>query len=209
MKSQLNMKKEIQPKSKMQRLEALLKQTTESLVEAGRLIVEMVREDPANYDLIKSKFGLSDSVMERFQNIGLGRVSPRLALSTKATASLLEKLPLDIQNKVLDSGVSVVRSIDGGKIQSETVPFDDLSYPEAQQALGRSIEEQAARLKEKLIVLPPKPTYETFPKGGPVEMVVFHDARFTVAQLEDLVSRLRSDQITGLEQTLKSKQVAG
>lgn len=186
--------------SKMERLEGLLKQATESLIDAGKLVVEMIREDPKNYDLIKEKFGFNDHVMEKMQNVGLGRMLPEFVLSSSPAAKYAERLTIEDQKKIVERGVAIVRSVEGGKISTEVVDYRKLKDAECRQVFeGKSlvtVEKQAERVKQKLVVMPPP---EKRPYNIAGELVHFNqDVTLGLLELEAIVEHLKKVAIESL-----------
>ena len=196
--------------TKMESLRALLKQTTDSLVQAGKLIVEMIEEDQANYDRIKQEFGFSDYVMEKFQKVGLGRMNPTLVFDSRPVAHFVEKLPREVQDKVIEAGVPVVKTKDGG-YDTQIVAYDKLSYHDAQTVFDKSrvrtTEEQIKKIEAKVTVLPPDPKpLPTIERVG--DIITFREATFKLAELEAMVKRWKQEAIMELESSMRAKQVA-
>lgn len=203
-------KTQTQIQNKMEMLDGILKRTTASILEAGKLMVEMINEDPENYNRIKARYGFSDYVMERFQNIGLGRINPELALKNSPAAAMIERLPRAEQDRIIERGVEVVQSVVDGKPEVQVIPYNELTHRDAAFALGggkvKSVEEQAKKLEEKIIVISQKEQapYEII--GD--DVIWFHDAKFKLLDLEALVERLKRDQFIKLEARMKQRQVA-
>lgn len=149
---------------KIRRFGELILEGVKAWTEAGKLLVEILDEDPEAYErMTGGELGLTRAHLAKFEAIGRGALEPRLLLNGSAGYQRLAKAPVSAQREALDHGIRVYEETDEGETTHRLVKPNELSPLELAQVFApggalRTPEEQRAWLarREKLKALDEK-----------------------------------------------------
>jgi hypothetical protein len=80
-----------------------------SLVSAGKLLVEIIEEDPTAKRRIQAKYPeISASMLNQLEAVGRGQLHPKLALTGSAGYMRLRGLPMSDQERYLEESVELL-----------------------------------------------------------------------------------------------------
>jgi len=128
----------------------------EEWTKAGKLLVDLVDENPNAYDdILEAADGqITRAHLAKFEAIGRGGLEPRLLLNGSVGYAKLQNVPLSEQQKALRDGVKLYEPTSDGNITHRIVRPEDLNPFEASQVFApggsiRTPEEQASYLRKR------------------------------------------------------------
>ena len=93
----------------------LFKEGVEAWVKAGQILVRLVDADPHSYDYITQQCpALNSNILSRFEDMGRGRLHPNWLISNSHAASKIQRLPMTLQEQLLEQPVPMVVHTDNG-----------------------------------------------------------------------------------------------
>lgn len=138
----------------------LVQQGIDAWERAGKLLVEMINQDPG----IRSKIiercpHLSEAILSRFEAIGRRVLHPKTLLNSSPGMVRLRDLPYDEQDQYLTEPVSVVVALPSGKTDVQKIMISALTRSQALQVIGkdgiRSLADQRKFLEKKGLIQKP------------------------------------------------------
>jgi len=147
-----NMKKNEVIESKIEQFGGMIRAIGENLLEAGKLLVEMLKDDPEAKAKIQRKFPeISVSMLNQLEAVGRGQMHPRLALAAGPGHVKMRGLPYSDQERYLEEPVPLL--VDNhGAYDTLLVKVHELTPDQARQVFAadhlRSAGEQRAYLED-------------------------------------------------------------
>lgn len=141
--------------TKMERFLQAIIGSEEQLVVAGKILVEMIDENPETdicAELLSRNRNLTSAILESLENVGRGRLKAKFLLdpSPAAQRAIAQALPIEEQAKLTDGYIPVAREREG-KIIVQQCAMSELSPPEARRAIAdgkvRTAAEQVQQIK--------------------------------------------------------------
>lgn len=206
--------KELTQSSKKQLIEAqnLITAGIDSIAAGCKKFVEILDEDRAATLAFLQSRGIRDEMLDLMENVGRGRLHPRLLFLPGPGPERLQRAPIAEQERLLNVGVEVVRLV-GEEIKTTVKPVGELTRQEAELAIdstGNTARDlQVERLKNRLLSTAFKlPPY--FLDGD--ELCVRRDARpripFTeLERLYHAAKEAHDKKARLLESDLKKRQI--
>jgi hypothetical protein len=94
---------------KIEKLGGLMQNIGTSLMAAGKLLVEILEEEPKGKRLIQAKYpGISAPMLNQLEALGRGQLHPALALSGSPGYIRLRGLPMSDQERYLEESVELL-----------------------------------------------------------------------------------------------------
>lgn len=122
---------------KISRFSELVFGGMEMWMEAGKLVCEMLEENPDAIDLITEKCpNISPELVIRFEQIGRKQIHPQLLLSDAPGVQKLRKLPYQLQERFLVEPIEMLAKTENGW-ETLRVDIRNLSPRQAEQVFGK------------------------------------------------------------------------
>ena len=126
----------------------------ETIREGCKLYVESVDEDREAARAFMASRHVPEEFLDLMENVGRGRIHPRLMIMAGPGPERLQRAPLSEQARIINTGVEVVRLV-GDEMKVVTKPVCELTRSEAEIALDSSGNtpraQQEERLKDRLL----------------------------------------------------------
>jgi hypothetical protein len=165
-------------------------------IEAGKILVELVDEDPHIYNYIQDQCpAMTPDILGKFESIGRGIILPTLAMDTSPGSKHLQRLPLSVQERFAHEPIPViVQSDDEDSTDCLLIKYQDLTPAQAKQVFrnGRLATEgeQRAWIEDyKLKNAKPRKHDDTPWKLTKNDLIV-GDIHFTAKQLAGFLAQL-------------------
>jgi len=152
--------------------------------------------------LLKEYPSITPRSLRRLEAIGRGRLLPEIGLDMSYASTVIEKWPVEKQKQLISGGgiVEVAKKDHvTGRVIAERKHFRELSHSEVARAIRVT---GPVPVKEQCVAktIDIKPSYEFDAKAC---VVVFHRTEWTLTALELLVSRLKSQAMEGLQESMR------
>jgi hypothetical protein len=126
----------------------------ESMAAGCKLFVAILDQDrEGSLAFMKSK-GIQTEMLDLMENVGRGRIHPRLMFMPGPGPERLQRAPLSEQERILNVGVEVVRLV-GDEIKTVVKPVNELTRFESEIALDSNgntpRSQQEERLKKRVM----------------------------------------------------------
>lgn len=109
---------------------------SESFVQAGEILVELVDQDPHTYDYILRKFpNLNPTVLSKLEQMGRKTLHPQLLFNNSAGFAKLQRLPYSLQERYIDEPIPLVVHTEAGT-DVLLVKAREMTKEQANQAFG-------------------------------------------------------------------------
>lgn len=101
--------------AKIDQFITLIQRGVDAWVEAGKILVEMVEDDPMVFDaIIRKAPHINAGVLGKFEQMGRGILHPNLLLSFTPGHEKLAKLPLSMQTRYLEEPIPLLVETENG-----------------------------------------------------------------------------------------------
>lgn len=109
---------------------------SESFVQAGEILVELVDQDPHTYDYILRKFPkLNPTVLSKLEQMGRKTLHPQLLFNNSGGYAKLQRLPYSLQERYIDEPIPLVVHTESGT-DILLVKAREMTRDQANQAFG-------------------------------------------------------------------------
>lgn len=175
------------------RFASLVQQGIDAWTEAGRLLVEMLTENPdAKSAITNANPDLTDEILSRFEAIGRNQLHPKCLLNNSPGMRRLRGLPFSDQSRYLESPVPLLVQKESG-IETLQVAVRNLTTKQAQQVFAngyvRAPDAQRAWLESKRPHKKKNGASYTVKNGK----VLFHqDCELNAREIADIMAKLAS-----------------
>jgi hypothetical protein len=177
---------------KLDRFLMLIRSGLDNLAEAGRLLVQMVEDNPDTFEMIlKQCPTLKEPNLWSLYYVGQGRPVSYL-LSESPGVRRLRSLPPEVQVKI-PSRIPVVEQTPGGSFKVVSKAIEELTLNEATRVLTFKGVETPATQQEALLAEQSRPIGKRLRYREDDKGVTFYErVHMTWAELEGLVARGKS-----------------
>ena len=149
--------------ARIKRLQSLVIGSSESLMEAGRIVVELIGSGIPQ-DELATRSGFPRGLIDGLIKVGSAIMLPELLVQSSLWASRLKRAPISIQRLVMDKGVDLLLD-DGQTLRAHP---KDMTPAQVQQVFDgsqiRSLGGQRAFLESKSQETKKKQTLEAIPR---------------------------------------------
>jgi len=164
----------------------------EAWINAGKLVSRELEKDPLFAKKVHAQYpSISEDVVYGFDRVGRGVWHPKLLMSDVPGVRRLRKMAYSVQEKYIDSPVSVLtKKHDGWKMLPMSVFV--LTHEQAMQAFG---DEDARTEAEQLAFLNEKQTKKSMASQAQYKiigdrLVVFKPVEFTPKKLSQILAKI-------------------
>lgn len=198
-------------KQKLANAHSLILAGVEQMKQGCVIVCECLDEDrDATIAFMRAR-GVSDEFLDLIENVGRGRIHPRLMFMPGPGPERLQRAPMKEQERILNAGVEVARLV-GDEFKKEVKPLAELTRVEAEVAIDSSgnvsVEKQVEKLKQRLI----NSTFKLPPyKLDGDTLLARENCRIPYAELERLYRQATTNhaqRVRSLESDIKRRQIA-
>jgi hypothetical protein len=183
-------------KDRIQAFLAAFQAGVDAWIEAGKILVELVDEDPHVYNYIQQECpAMTPDILGKFESIGRGVILPTLAMDASPGSKQLQRLPLSVQERFQKEPIPVIiQADDDDSTDVLLIKYQDLTPQQAKQVFrnGRLATEgeQRAWIEDyKLKNAKPRKCNET-PWRLTKDGLVVGDISFSAKQLAGFLAQL-------------------
>lgn len=198
---------ESQNKYTIEQFAQALQSGVNAIVEAAKILVNLVDEDVKVYDRIVSKYpNISYNMLANIERVGRGVLHAPLLYDTSPGARKLVLLPFSQQKALYDSPIEIAH-LEGEKLIVERKRIQELTQREANTVFQNN-RILTPEQQEKLLrtpKAPPAPRYR-IEEDGSVTFLM-SPINFTASQLEEILNKAKEQSKKTLASAMKRKQV--
>jgi hypothetical protein len=175
-----------------------------------KMLVQMVEANPKVYDeIVKANPRLTYNFLANLERVGRGQLYFGLLCDSSPGARKLFALPPSQQKAIYENPVRVVTAVDGKHVVTEK-PIQQLSRHEANLLIDdsghvRTVDEQIKFVSAPSPIKTARRAQRYEISGD--RLKVMEETEFDIPTLEEILERMKSKSLKGLEGSMKRNQV--